>query len=99
VGTCDVLDPNACADEPGRSCQLVDPTGNVACAPEGTAAIGAGCSEKVACVKGATCVGGKCRRLCKAELGLPEPPCPPEEGVCVHYERDPDGVGECTHVQ
>ncbi len=51
VGTCNVLDPNACADEPGRSCQLVDPTGNVACAPEGTAAIGAGCSEKVTCVK------------------------------------------------
>ena len=98
VGTCDVLDPKSCSD-PNRSCQIVDPVGNVACAPAGTAAIGAGCSEKVSCVAGASCVGGTCRRLCKAELGLPEPPCPTEEGVCVHFKRDPEGVGECTHVQ
>jgi hypothetical protein len=95
VGTCDVLDPDACEDEPGRDCKLVDPTGAEACAPKSPEKLGEPCSGPSVCERGLTCVGGECRRLCRAEA-CGEPACPPEEGKCVHFDRDPPGVGECT---
>jgi len=96
VGGCDVLDPKSCADKPGKSCQIVDPTGNVACMPAGTAGPGDACSPKKPCKAGFACVDDECRRLCKAVAGGAEPYCPEPEGTCVHYNRDPAGVGECT---
>ena len=40
--------------------------------------------------------GGECRRLCKAVAGGADPFCQSGEGTCVHYNRDPASVGECT---
>lgn len=94
VGGCDVFDASSCPD--GKSCQLVDPTGNVACVTAGSAKVGDPCSSDAPCVTGATCVAGHCRRLCKAVEGGGEPSCPEAEGVCVHFVGDPPGVGECT---
>jgi hypothetical protein len=96
VGDCDVLDPASCADQPGRACQIVDPVGHVACAPEGNAGQGERCASNNPCVRGFFCVGGACRRLCRAVLGGGQPSCPTNEGICVHFNRDPVGVGECT---
>ena len=96
VGTCDVLDPASCAGVSGRSCQIVDPLGNVACAPLGRAALGEPCTPAQNCVQGMSCVDDHCRRLCRAVAGGGQPACPSSEGICVHYLRDPPGVGECT---
>lgn len=99
VGTCNVLDPDACANEPGRTCKLVDPTGSQACAPEGSGATGATCDPENPCVKLHTCVGGRCTPLCRAApLESPEEPrpCADPDATCVHFDRDPAGVGECT---
>jgi hypothetical protein len=96
VGGCDVLDPQSCSETSNRSCQIVDPVGNVACAPSGDVAIGQPCSADRTCGAGASCVGDKCRRLCAAVPGLTKPPCPSAEGTCVHFVRDPPGVGECS---
>lgn len=93
VHTCNVLDSLACPA--GRDCKLVDPTGNEACVPHSPAPLGAECGGAVLCDRGLTCVGGTCRRLCAAEL-CAEPSCPIEEGPCVHFNRNPPGVGECT---
>ena len=95
VNTCDVLAADACASEPGQSCQVVDPRGSTACAPAGQAEVGEPCSTVVICAAGSMCVADACRRLCRAEAGG-EPSCPAEEGYCVHFSRDPEGVGECT---
>lgn len=98
VGTCDVFDPTSCANEPGRECKIVDPTGAVACAPKSTAKLGDPCGPPNVCAQGFTCVGSitrTCRRLCRAVL-CGEPACPAEEGTCVHFDRNPPGVGECT---
>ncbi len=95
VNDCDPLDSNACSATPGQACLIVDPTGNVACTPEGTGTAGDACSGSVHCSRGFACVAEQCRRLCRAISGG-EPACPSEEGVCVHYNRDPAGVGECT---
>ncbi|HEV8246664.1 MAG TPA: hypothetical protein VGP93_12890 [Polyangiaceae bacterium] len=95
VGTCDVLDAAACSDQPGRDCKLVDPTGAEACAPASPEALGEACSGPSVCQRGLTCVGGVCRRLCRAEA-CGDPACMPDEGACVHFDRDPAGVGECT---
>lgn len=95
VGTCDLFDANACADEPGRECKIVDPTGAVACAPRSTAQLGDACGPPTVCAQGLNCVGGYCVKLCRfSECG--EPACTESEGTCVHYPRDPDGVGECV---
>lgn len=96
VNNCDVLDPLSCQADPGRTCQIVDPTGNVACAPEGQAGVGEACSPTVHCSAGFSCVAQKCRRLCRAVAAGGEPSCPSGEGTCIHYNRDPAGVGECT---
>ena len=92
VNMCDALDPASCTD-PGTTCQIVDPTGATACFSEGTGAQGDACP----CKGGFLCVANECRRLCKAVEGGGEPSCKPDEGVCVHFNRDPPGVGECTH--
>ncbi len=97
VNTCDLFEANACADEPGRTCQIVDPIGNVACALSGDTPIGEPCSSLKRCVEGASCVGARCRRLCRAIEGG-QPACPADEGVCVHFARNPEGVGECTEL-
>lgn len=96
VNDCDVLDPDSCAGKPGKSCQIADPTGNVACLPAGTGGPGDACDPKTPCKAGFACVADECRRLCKAVAGGGEPYCPMSEGTCVHYNRDPAGVGECT---
>jgi hypothetical protein len=95
VNTCDPLDPDSCADEPGRECKIVDPTGAVACMPISVAILGDECTPPAVCGQGMSCVGGYCIKLCRfAECG--EPACAEGEGACVHFERDPEGVGECT---
>jgi hypothetical protein len=91
AGGCDPLAPTSCA-EPGTTCQIADPTGASACLPEGTGGAGEACP----CKGGFLCVASACRRLCKAVEGGGEPFCPPGEGTCTHYTRDPAGVGECT---
>ena len=99
---CDVLDPNACGADPSRSCQIVDPRGGVACAPSGTAQTGEACGPSSPCAPLHLCVSSQntwlCRRLCRAAEGAPAPSCPADGGICVHYARDPAGVGECTPV-
>ena len=95
VGTCDVLDVDSCAEEPGRSCQIVDPLGNVACARAGSAALGEECSVQALCGAGMSCVGGRCRQLCRAVAGVTDTGCQSGES-CIHYRRDPPDVGECT---
>jgi hypothetical protein len=98
VGGCDPLTPTSCSDTT-RTCQIVDPTGNVACVKEGSGGQGAACKD-APCKGGFVCVdsdnGFTCRRLCKAVEGGGEPSCQSGEGICVHYNRDPANVGECT---
>src|SRR5262249_46924024 len=89
VNNCDALSPQSCG-KPGTACELVDTTGATACVPEGPGGAGAPCP----CQGGFTCVGGVCRRLCKAVEGGGAPYCQAGEGVCVHFNRDPPGVGE-----
>jgi hypothetical protein len=95
VNTCDALVPTGCT-KPGTTCQIADPTGVTACITEGTGASGGACP----CKGGFTCVigenGGECHRLCKAVAGGADPFCQSGEGTCVHYNRDPASVGECT---
>lgn len=94
VNDCDVFDASSCPD--GTACQIVDPTGNVACITAGSAGLGDPCSPSDHCQAGFSCVAGSCRRLCRAVAGGGEPSCPAAEGVCVHFHRDPPGVGECS---
>jgi hypothetical protein len=91
INTCDALNPASC-NELGYTCQIVDPTGAQACAPEGTGDEGQACP----CKGGFLCVADACRRLCKAVEGGGAPFCQQGEGECVHFNRDPAGVGECT---
>ena len=99
VNTCDVFDPTSCDGESTaaspRECKIVDPKGSVACAPASPQQLGQPCVPPGLCAQGLTCLGGTCRRLCRAEQ-CGEPSCPTEEGPCVHFDRDPPGVGECT---
>src|SRR4029079_14246227 len=91
VNTCNALDPSSCS-APGTTCQIVDPTGATACFAEGTG----GSLDPCPCKGGFLCVSGQCRRLCKAVEGGGDPSCQAGEGVCVHFNRDPPSVGECT---
>lgn len=95
VGTCDLFDPESCANEPGRECKIVDPTGAVACAPKSSASLGEPCAPPSVCRQGFNCVASRCVKLCAFEA-CGEPSCTEEEGTCVHFVRDPPGVGECT---
>ncbi|HKQ68494.1 MAG TPA: hypothetical protein VJT73_04105 [Polyangiaceae bacterium] len=93
VNDCDALRPEMCAArEKGTTCQIADPTGATACLPEGAGGEYDPCPS---CRGGYTCVGDRCRRLCKATLEGGEPSCASDD-VCIHYNRDPAGVGECT---
>jgi hypothetical protein len=92
VNYCDALDPYAGCAAAGTACLIVDLTGATACFPEGPGGAGEACP----CKGGFLCVEGACRRLCKAVEGGGEPSCQEGEGICVHYVRDPPGVGECT---
>jgi hypothetical protein len=97
VDTCSVLRTDQCAQ--GEDCKMVDPTGSQACVPKSPEQLHEPCSSDGACAAGLTCVGdpgeATCRLLCRAEE-CGEPACPAAEGTCVHFNRDPDGVGECT---
>jgi hypothetical protein len=95
VNDCDLFDPEGCAGDPDRECKIVDPVGNVACAPRSTADVGDECGPPTVCKQGLSCVGGYCVKLCAFEA-CGEPACGPGDGACVHFERDPEGVGECT---
>jgi hypothetical protein len=95
VGTCDVFDPNSCADQPDRECKIVDAIGQVACAPKSDKDVGDACAPPDVCKQGLSCVGGFCVKLCRYEE-CGEPACGPDDGACVHFLRDPEGVGECT---
>jgi len=94
VGTCDLFDPKSCADDPSRECKIVDPTGAVACAPRSNAALGDACTPPTVCQQGLNCVGGFCIKLCQFKQ-CGDPACAADEGDCVHFPRDPEGVGEC----
>jgi hypothetical protein len=107
VGTCDVLDPKACSDVK-QTCRIVDSRPSVACTPSTTLQLGDPCSKANQCGAGQICVGsgdqavnggsvteGTCRRLCRWACDG-QPACGDGEGVCVHFDRDPAGVGECT---
>jgi hypothetical protein len=99
VNNCNPLDPEACAAE-GRVCRIADPTGNVACMPPSNLGVGDPCDQATQCGPRLHCtrpsVGaqGTCHHLCA--FG----PCVPDtcgdEGTCVHFPRDPDGIGECV---
>jgi hypothetical protein len=93
VNTCNVLDPASCT-APRTACFIVDGTGATSCSTIGAGAAGDECP----CLGGYTCVFGECRRLCKAVEGGGTPFCPPAEGQCVHFDRDPTTVGECTPI-
>lgn len=95
TGTCHVLESDSCDEEPGKTCKIVDPTGAQACVPSGPGGVGDICEVADYCGPGLSCVGHICRRLCRAEA-CGEPACPPDVGACVHFDRDPEGVGECT---
>ncbi|HMI86970.1 MAG TPA: hypothetical protein VK550_22905 [Polyangiaceae bacterium] len=109
VNQCDALVPSSCMTiEANTTCQIADPTGATACLPEGSGGVASPCPSRVAgrsdilgdedCKGGFTCVEGGCRRLCRAVPGGGEPSCPAVEGACVHFNRDPPGVGECTPI-
>jgi len=95
VNNCDPLDLGPCPNAPGRECKIVDPTGAVACEPISVAQVGDPCDHDNACRAGLTCVLDHCRKLCNAEA-CGEPSCDADDGGCVHFTRDPAGVGECT---
>ncbi len=109
VGTCNVLDPESCTSDPTRPvCRIVDPRGFTACQPHssgGDAQLGESCSEQKQCAAGLHCAGDLdadasaqtvCVRLCAWGSCDGTPACGKDEGLCVHFLRDPDGVGECT---
>ena len=91
VNDCDPLEPSSCSAS-GTSCQIADATGASACLAENTHGAGEACP----CKGGFTCVGGQCTRLCRAVEGGGSPSCQSGEGECIHFARDPKGVGECT---
>jgi hypothetical protein len=108
VNNCDVLDSQSCKDDPVRPvCRIADPVGNVACQPSGGAKLGEPCQKEDQCGSVQKCAqridfqgvpqsDKTCRRLCRITLECGSSACPEGEGVCVHFKRDPEGVGECT---
>jgi hypothetical protein len=95
VNDCDPLQLGPCNGDATRECKIVDPTGAVACEPVSSAQEGDDCAPSTACQAGLSCVLDKCRKLCRAVLGG-IPACSTAEGTCIHFNRDPPGVGECT---
>lgn len=91
VNECDPLDPvQTCTD--GEECLVVDSRGSSACLPPGAGRA----AEPCPCAGGFVCIAGSCRRLCRAVEGGGSPFCPPTEGICIHFDRNAEGVGECT---
>ena len=94
---CDVLTSDDCPSD--RDCKIIDPRGTTACVPPTTGRLGESCTPPQVCGRGLSCIGPPgeetCRRLCRAEA-CGEPACGRGEGTCVHFNRDPPGVGECT---
>ncbi len=96
VNVCDALNPASCTAS-GTTCQIADITGVTACLPEGSGGAGQPCPCKggFACVQPSGSQSYVCARLCKAVPGGGAPYCQVGEGICTHYNRDPQGVGEC----
>lgn len=104
VGTCNVLSPDSCKTQ-GRVCRIADPIGEVACMPPSDLVQGDPCDHEHQCGPLLHCVGSadpgaaavpfKCRKLCPWGV-CGAAGCGAGEGVCVHFNRDPRGVGECT---
>jgi hypothetical protein len=94
AGDCDPLAPTSCP-RTGTECQIVDPTGATACLSAGTRNAGDACDGENPCKGGLLCVSDNCRKLCRAVPGGGAPGCGADE-ACVHFTRDPAGVGECT---
>jgi hypothetical protein len=101
VNDCDVFDPKACAAQ-GKICRIVDPTGAVACAPPSNLKVDDECDAADQCGQAMICADvnkdtgkGVCRKLCRWTL-CGEPSCSKADGACVHFNRDPINVGECT---
>ena len=94
---CDVLSSDDCTSD--RDCKIIDPRGTTACIRPSPGDLGDPCDEPAACGRGLSCIGDPgartCRRLCRAEE-CGKPACRSGEGTCVHFNRDPAGVGECT---
>ena len=88
---CDPLASASCGSGV-KSCQIVDATGASACVDEQTGAEGEPCP----CKGGFLCDADLkiCRKLCRADDTGAEPRCSPTQ-TCVHYNKHPDGVGEC----
>ena len=101
VGGCNVLDANSCVAENGI-CRIADPIAHVACMPPSDLGLGATCDEKHPCGAVLHCVTdatsnspvSTCRRLCP--WGVCSDKTCGDAGLCVHFNRDPAGVGECT---
>ena len=108
VGNCDLLDPDSCASDAAHPvCRIVDATGAVACVQGGDRKLGEACDGEHQCGTGQHCAGyikadgsaslqTTCVRLCRYGTCNAKPGCPEDEGPCVHFARDPEGVGECT---
>jgi hypothetical protein len=106
VGNCKLLDESSCAgDAKHPVCRIVDPTGAIACTEAGDRNLGDSCDESHRCGRGQHCAGNvntdgpvpkHCVRLCRFGTCNAKPGCPEAEGTCVHFNRDPEGIGECT---
>ncbi|HVU00733.1 MAG TPA: hypothetical protein VHE30_03245 [Polyangiaceae bacterium] len=104
VDDCKALSPDSCADST-KACRIADPLGHTACLTPKTKALGDPCTEADPCSAGQICATSDdgsdtpppftCRRLCPWGV-CAEATCGESEGVCVHFTRDPLGVGECT---
>jgi hypothetical protein len=107
VNNCDVLDATSCASNTARPvCRIADPLGNVACMPPSDKGVGDPCDRDHQCGPVMTCAATvrtaktptsfTCRHLCRWGTCSGKPACGPDEGTCVHFNRDPLWVGECT---
>jgi hypothetical protein len=111
VNECDVLDADSCSKntDDRTVCRIVDPLGRVACRPKqsSNSQVGGPCAHFDQCGPVQHCAqrtddqgipqsDKTCRRLCRITLECGSSACPQGQGVCVHFKRDPEGVGECT---
>jgi hypothetical protein len=94
---CDLFTSDECPSN--SDCKIIDPTGRTACMPPSPERLGERCTPPSVCGRGLNCVGRpgeeRCRKLCRAEE-CGKPACGAGEGTCVHFNRNPEGVGECT---
>ena len=93
--TCDVLAQTGCNTNE-KCAWIVDQVapqviGHIGCAPNGTVAVGCGCTIGAAgttgyddCARGATCVSGACREICDNQGGAPM--CG-AHGACTNYQN------------